>query len=697
MATSVKRGFDIRRKTIYLVANGIALILILTVSLIFIYMRTVRQYNFFLNTISRKTLVLNQLEKGLNGSQIKLRTFLMDYDQAQFYAARDEIRQMQDLADQILVLDEEIAQISGDEEFHKGTEEFNRDLKSLIADLKEAAESVFDLEMYRGLVETSGLRGQLNKITAQIEESIFSSGSNELIQEYQKIRILEKDYILSGDVSFIGPFRDQLAVLEALLDNGTFAEKQALEKYSQAFSQLTEASSDVEGALSRLSMVNYAFNSMVDGEIEKNEEFLMSQRTKLGNRSRRDIRNILILSLVVILVQVVTALILLKAISKPMKFIIEETDRLEKGDLSADIDYKKNDEMGRVSQSINGAVSSFRSLISRAQGVSEKSVDLTTSIVATASETAAATTEINANITSINKKTNMLLEQVDNSNKATSDIRGVIGRFKDSVHNQTSSVEEATTAIEQMIATIQNVAQIATDRGAAAETLNRVTESGETQINNTNRMIGEVAQIAEDILNITKIINGIASQTNLLAMNAAIEAAHAGDVGRGFAVVADEIRKLAESSSVNAKQINTLLKEAGTRISSASEASQHSINSFQDVKSEVGIFVQALSEISASMSEMSIGSQEILKSTAHLTQSMTDISQETGEIVGDVDAISDSMNSVNILTNETTNGISEIQLAIGEIDKSIVDLNEKCVENEELMEKMDGSLKEFKV
>jgi len=703
MDNRVKRGFDLRRKIFVIFFSSVFLLMSVSIFFIAMFAETRGKYNFFIDTVIEKKILLKELDLNLVDAQSKIRSFLIHFDQSVSDSARENVMEMKSIVDEIFEKDQQIAFFRKDDIYRESAKDIKDRMKEYVRQFNDSLTDIFDLYMQKGLTEDTGLRGRFFANALDFQELVQLYSNDSVLVEYQKLRIYEKDYLLTGDTQYVTSFREQIDILRnriktlILSDSVKDLMENQIDKYSLGFQAIIEIDREIDTATTDLSMINNLIGPFIDMEISTMDSMLDEENNKLISYVRNTIRNVLAIILVIILIEIFLAIVISRTISKPMNIIMSDTGRLEKGDLSTDISYSKNDEMGLISTFINGAVRAFRTLITSAQEVSEQSMILTTSIVATASESAAATTEINANINSINNKTAMLLEQVDKSNNSTIDIKSVISRFRISVQNQSASIEQSTTAIEEMTSTIQSVAQIAQDRGQAAEILHKVTDNGETQINTTNNLIKEVSQIAEDILNITKIINGIAAQTNLLAMNAAIEAAHAGDVGRGFAVVADEIRKLAESSSVNAKQINILLKEAGARILSASEASAGSINSFKEVKDEVSVFVQSLSEIAASMAEMSIGSREILTSTSDLTQSMTEISSETEEIVSDVDKIGESMNSVNILTNETTNGISEIQLAIGEIDKSIVDLNDKCIENEELMSKMDQSLKEFKV
>jgi methyl-accepting chemotaxis protein len=137
-----------------------------------------------------------------------------------------------------------------------------------------------------------------------------------------------------------------------------------------------------------------------------------------------------------------------------------------------------------------------------------------------------------------------------------------------------------------MAASVESVARIALQRQEALEQLVSITNKGGEQVEITNKLIEENANDVKEILEIIEIINNVASQTNLLSMNAAIEAAHASDSGRGFAVVAEEIRKLAESTNENSKRIRKTITTIADRIQQILEASNESSDSFQKIDHE---------------------------------------------------------------------------------------------------------------
>jgi len=186
------------------------------------------------------------------------------------------------------------------------------------------------------------------------------------------------------------------------------------------------------------------------------------------------------------------------------------------------------------------------------------------------------------------------------------------------IETEVSAQEESAASVNQMVSSIATVADSARSRREALQGLGGTAEEGERRlaalIGAVDRMAGSVDAIRDMIA----VINKIASSTNLLAMNASIEAAHAGDAGRGFSVVADEIRNLAEGSQKNAKDIGVKLKEVLAAIREASEGGGRAGESFKDMKREIERAVDSFSEIAQATEELSAGGKQILESIASL-------------------------------------------------------------------------------
>ncbi len=184
---------------------------------------------------------------------------------------------------------------------------------------------------------------------------------------------------------------------------------------------------------------------------------------------------------------------------------------------------------------------------------------------------------------------------------------------------QSDSIREVSSAIVQMDAQVKSVAKLAQTRRDRALSLGSVVRTGGEKISTTNNRMQLTARDLSKIEQIAAIIDDIAQQTSLLAMNAAIEAAHAGQYGRGFSVIAGEIKKLSEKTALNARGIGESISVISERVSQAVTASDESAQSFQAVSDSVTDFVSALDEISSSMRELATASTEILNSTTQIS------------------------------------------------------------------------------
>jgi methyl-accepting chemotaxis protein len=222
-------------------------------------------------------------------------------------------------------------------------------------------------------------------------------------------------------------------------------------------------------------------------------------------------------------------------------------------------------------------------------------------------------------------------------------------------------------------------------------------EVGRAGLQEVSADIQEIARESEGLLEINSVMENIASQTNLLSMNAAIEAAHAGEAGKGFAVVADEIRKLAESSGEQSKTISTVLKKIKESIDKISKSTDAVLNKFAAIDSGVKTVSDQEENIRSAMEEQSAGSQQVLESVGelnNLTQRVKGSSIEMQE--GSKQVISESKH-LEMVTQEITHGMSEMSTGADQINVAVNQVNTLSGKNKDTIDGLVAEVSKFKV
>ena len=206
------------------------------------------------------------------------------------------------------------------------------------------------------------------------------------------------------------------------------------------------------------------------------------------------------------------------------------------------------------------------------------------------------------------------------SSSAVDLIAQRIGDLNGHIEEESAAQIESSASINEMVASIRSVADSANRRQASMKGLAGTADEGMRRLDALLSFIEKIEGSIDSIQDMVSVINSIAGSTNLLSMNAAIEAAHAGDAGRGFAVVAEEIRKLADTSGQNAKEISRQLKEVIAVITNAAEESGRTKDAFAEIRTEIDGAVGAFEEITSATGELAEGGKQILDALKTLSE-----------------------------------------------------------------------------
>lgn len=237
---------------------------------------------------------------------------------------------------------------------------------------------------------------------------------------------------------------------------------------------------------------------------------------------------------------------------------------------------------------------------------------------------------------------------------------------------------------------------IASDQSASTNQLLELTRLGSENMASTKSVVEESVKNINSMQTVLDVINDIASQTNLLSMNAAIEAAHAGDAGKGFAVVTDEIRKLAESTAENSRVISNSLKVLIDRIQAASDSTIKSGETFYKIENEVESFLKAFSDISGSMAMLEASSSEVYESSRVLRDSSGKIDKGAKSISSEASRIKESMKDVEEISRDNLSNILGVQEKIGVIIDQVDRISELDSQSSENMNRLSEAVSIFK-
>ena len=376
---------------------------------------------------------------------------------------------------------------------------------------------------------------------------------------------------------------------------------------------------------------------------------------------------------VVILIFVVLLIIFYvsQSIVRPVRKISLMVEDIAKGeaDLSKTLEVQSNDELGDIASSINTFIVKLRNIIRKMKSAINSAADVQNKVT-DSTKTAESFTQMMVSAVS---SAFTLMDDAKNEmlgiSQKLEDISMEVDGFKVTVENGTAVVSQSSTATNEIVATINNISSNVSGNAESLQRLAELSEDGKNRMDENAALIKQIHNSTKSMFDAIKVVNGIAQQTNLLAMNAAIEAAHAGEAGKGFAVVAEEIRKMAEDSSKNASIISKNLIDAAKLVETVTVSNTATAEVFNDLNQQVRRQALVLAEVSSAMLELAHSGNELLDISSVSRDSMAAVDNGASKI-------ENSIVEINVLIKHISANVDRVFEMIGDVKTQNVEFGE---------------------
>lgn len=534
-------------------------------------------------------------------------------------------------------------------------------------DLNKQTEAMYaeSLQPVEWLDEARAHSRGIEALTAQLMLEKDAKRQQDMVEEI-KARIDKSDQVLKQitALSLDGYEKERITKIQSILPTYRVERQKAIDlalagKQAEAYTYF------VSHALTPLNEFNSLLQELTDYKIKQADEM-----SKQGRQNANE-ANLIMISTFVIAMIVCAALcsIISGMISKPLGRMQELMERAETGDMTVRGDYEASDELGRLNHTFNNMMNGLCTVIK----------------------------QVNDNAAGLANSSRQLAVNAEGANHATHEIAAAIQKVAAGSETMMGGAEESARSMEEMAIGIQRIAENSSIVSESSDVMAQQAQQGNEMIRKAghqmqliNSSVGNLSAVitqlntrSQEIGHIVEVITDIASQTNLLALNAAIEAARAGEHGKGFAVVADEVRKLAEQSEQSAGKITALIQEIqsdtirsveamekGTKdVEAGMDIVEHAGTTFESIVNAAKQVAEQIQEVSAATEQLSAGSEQVTASVTDMSCIAKDSAADTSRVASAtqeqlavIEQIHDSVESLSTMAKELDGAVRKFTI-----------------------------------